>query len=65
MTEPVFRQLTPSEAPLFRSLADPGLVGRTDRAAQEELDHGRAFRARRLPRRTGAHQPRPTGNPLG
>lgn len=28
MTDPVFRQLTDSEAPLFRSLPDPGLVGR-------------------------------------
>ncbi|MFE9293982.1 GNAT family N-acetyltransferase [Streptomyces niveus] len=28
MTDPVFRQLTGSEAPLFRSLPDPGLVGR-------------------------------------
>ncbi|MFG2172580.1 GNAT family N-acetyltransferase [Streptomyces niveus] len=28
MTEPVFRQLTGSEAQLFRSLPDPGLVGR-------------------------------------
>lgn len=28
MTEPVFRQLTDSEAPLFRSMPDAGLVGR-------------------------------------
>ncbi|MEV0774158.1 GNAT family N-acetyltransferase [Streptomyces sp. NPDC050428] len=28
MTDPVFRPLTGSEAPLFRSLPDPGLVGR-------------------------------------